>query len=148
MNVCNDDEWWWMSAWLSVGGVEGGEQNITIFGDTHTSYNYLSTWSCEQLTYYLDKLTLWLLVWNFTLASYGMLGSQFMLRWMLSWSVEAIHWSCYGIFQSDDVSSGATHTGSSIGSLTRLLRLPFQLGTSGPPGWQMFYCLIASYGQL
>jgi len=43
---------------IECGGVEGGEQNITIFGDTHTSYKYLSTWSCEQLTYYLDKLTL------------------------------------------------------------------------------------------
>ena len=28
MNVCM----------IECGGVEGGEQNITIFGDTHTSY--------------------------------------------------------------------------------------------------------------
>ena len=70
-----------------------------------------------------------------------------MLRWMLSWSVESYTLSSCGNFQSDDVSSGATHTGSSIGSLTHLLRLPFQLGTSGPPGWQMFYCLVASCGQ-
>ena len=87
-------QWWrvMMNVCMIECGGGGGRRAEYYHFRRYAHLIYLSTWSCEQLTYYLHKLTLWLLVWNFTLASYGMLGSQFVLRWMLSWSVEAIHY--------------------------------------------------------
>jgi len=81
MNVCM----------IECGGVEGGEQTITIFGDTHTSYICLLG-AVNSLPIILTNSPSDCWWGNFTLASYGMLGSQFVLRWMLSWSVEAIHY--------------------------------------------------------